>query len=78
MNAVMVESMLKEQYILDPQLDYEEVIFSNRWGCDCDQCSQLKEWQENQMPDILAVTRSKKQDTKKPTEVRDLKEDPLQ
>ena len=47
-------------------------------GCDCDQCSQLKDWQENQMPDILAVTRSKKQEIKKQTEGKDLKEDPLQ
>ena len=78
LNAVLVEGMVGETYIPAQHLDYEEVICSNRWGCDCDQCFQLQGLQENQVPDIMAVTRSKKQDIKKPARVRDIKEDPLQ
>lgn len=68
LNVVMLEEVVEEPQINQGTGGKPHV---EHWRCDCMQCMHIEDVQENQVGDVLAVTRSKRDTGKKKAEEQD-------
>ena len=78
LNVVLMEESEDQPGMSNVEGITESMEYPSHWGCDCANCVHQDGVNHDSVGEVMVVTRSKKEETKKNTEKKDEAVDPLQ